>query len=241
MIATRFVGAALAALTLAASPASANVEITGYNYDPTDMGGGISVSSLGFAQYGSAGRIRATMQDLGTGATYSLLTFCIDATTGIYTYRPYAVEAGTTIVTDYAKQTMLAGLLANGNALIDGTADVTAKQEIAAALGLAVWEVIYDNGQWDVTNGNFTAYGDFAALVGRANSFLGLASSGAWTGDVNRLRALVAVNGDSQNQLFYAGGGAVPEPAVWGLMILGLGAVGATMRQRRTRMRLRYS
>ena len=211
MIATRFVGAALAALTLAASPASANVEITGYNYDPTDMGGGISVSSLGFAQYGSAGRIRATMQDLGTGATYSLLTFCIDATTGIYTYRPYAVEAGTTIVTDYAKQTMLAGLLANGNALIDGTANVTAKQEIAAA------------------------------LAGRANSFLGLASSGAWTGDVNRLRALVAVNGDSQNQLFYAGGGAVPEPAVWGLMILGLGAVGATMRQRRTRMRLRYS
>ncbi len=46
----------------------------------------------------------------------------------------------------------------------------------------------------------------------------------------------VQVNGHSQANGFYSGVlnfGAVPEPAVWGLMILGFGAVGAGLRRRK--------
>jgi hypothetical protein len=38
-----------------------------------------------------------------------------------------------------------------------------------------------------------------------------------------------------------AGGGAVPEPATWALMILGFGAIGGAMRRRRAAIRVRFA
>ena len=35
--------------------------------------------------------------------------------------------------------------------------------------------------------------------------------------------------------------GAVPEPTTWALMIAGFGMIGAAMRRRRTRVRVRYA
>ncbi|TNE40347.1 MAG: PEP-CTERM sorting domain-containing protein [Sphingomonadales bacterium] len=40
----------------------------------------------------------------------------------------------------------------------------------------------------------------------------------------------------ASNAILYSTGGAVPEPATWAMMILGMGAVGAALRRRKTRV-----
>ncbi|MGZ3272555.1 MAG: PEP-CTERM sorting domain-containing protein [Caulobacteraceae bacterium] len=50
------------------------------------------------------------------------------------------------------------------------------------------------------------------------------------------LAADVFANGNTGNVGSTGGGGAVPEPATWGLMIMGVFAMGAAMRQRRKDM-----
>jgi PEP-CTERM motif len=85
-----------------------------------------------------------------------------------------------------------------------------------------------------VLTGNFNVYGDFVPLAGRANSYLALATSGAWSGDVARVRTLIDPTGASQNQVYLTAAtlGGVPEPTTWAMLIVGFGIIGAAMRRR---------
>jgi hypothetical protein len=222
-----------AALFAAATPAQAAVQIITAPYTPTEKYGGIKVNAIGFQQGGTAGRFKMTVQDLATLQEKSFFSFCVDVAVGVQGFVAYNDVAAALMFADPTKRAHLAALLANGNPLIDGAATDAEAQEIAAALALAVWEVVYDHYDsfYDVTAGNFSVYGDFDPLAARANGYLGNVLAGDWTGDANRLRGLQAVvAGSTQNQIYM--GGAVPEPDVWAMLILGFFAIGSALRRR---------
>lgn len=231
--------AGVAALA-AAAPASANVEVINYQYAPQSIYGGISVASLGFMEGGPTGRFSVDARDTVSGALSSFQTFCIDVTKGFFTYREYAVTGAAAAVPDATKRSQLAALLINGNPLIDSAGTVAESEEIAAAIGLAVWEIVYETGVtgYDVTTNNFSVYGDFLQSVsgrnvdGRANGYLANVLNGVWEGNPARLGALVAVNGDTQNQIFLTGAG-VPEPSTWLQMLAGFAFIGSALRRRK--------
>jgi hypothetical protein len=81
-------------------------------------------------------------------------------------------------------------------------------------------------------DGNFFIYGDFVPYQTTANQYLAQVESGVWTGDTARIRTLVSVTGNAQNQVFIA---AIPEPASWAMMVLGFGLIGSFMRRDKTR------
>ena len=92
---------------------------------------------------------------------------------------------------------------------------------------------------WSVLDNTLIKY----VTVKGANEFkvYELAGLGAVSGLVNTLD-LLTPNGRNQPNISHisfwtVGGGAVPEPAAWALMILGFGAVGATLRRRTATLR----
>jgi hypothetical protein len=240
MRALRWMMATAGALCLMMAPAQAEVEIVGHAYTPADLGGGISLQQpTPTSFYGVAGRFLVTTRDTNTGALDEFFTFCVDVLTGINTYVAYNDVAGDGLFADLTRRQHLAALLTFGNPLIDGAASVTEAQEIASALQIAVWEVVYDSpGSYDVSSGVFSVYGAFEPLVARSNSYLANLANGSWLGDERRLRGLRAVQpGSTQNQIYLTAEAAIPEPATWAMMILGFGVVGGALRRRRQAIR----
>ena len=82
-------------------------------------------------------------------------------------------------------------------------------------------------------------WGSFAPVsqsgsIGWSYAFSG---AGAWTTDIDVFPSNVVPNqgGDADMNIWaYAGGGNVPEPASWAMLIAGFGLVGAAMRRRAT-------
>ena len=238
--AVALIGAPAMALTL--MPTSATYALGG-------SGGGIHVGNLaayganGYNEYGPSGLIDFRGTIVGGGAAFSALTYCFDVTTGVFTNDPlhlFEQRTVTAFSTNAVKQQQIAGLLTGSAALMNAATTTAQKDSIAVATGLAVWELTYETGTsgYSVTGvsplvgtGNFYNYGDFIPAEATANVYLANVMSGAWTGDASRVVTLISLDGSSQNQVFLAA--AVPEPATWGLMIVGFGAVGMTLRRRR--------
>lgn len=224
---------AAATFGFAALPAQAAVQVTAYQYSPPALGGGIALDSAGYADYGTAGRFLATIQDLTTLNSYLQYTFCLDVLRGFYTYSPYADVAMSSIITNPGQQNALAGLLTYANGVIDGAGSPAASGLAAAAFGLAIWEVVYEaSGPYNLTTGDFHIYGDFAAAGALANSYLGNIQNGSWTGNIADVRVLAATVGENQNQIYIRPAAPVPEPSTWALLLAGFGMVGAAMRRR---------
>lgn len=84
----------------------------------------------------------------------------------------------------------------------------------------------------------------FGALVGRINGVyqtLGANFSGpAWATGELELFYWDSNAGDNSGQIAFNIGG-VPEPATWGMMILGFGAVGGALRYRRRKTSVAYA
>jgi PEP-CTERM motif len=220
---------------LSVSPASAAIELTGWSNDPGASYGGISVLSLGYQQGGSAGRFSVEARDTITFAPSTFYAFCIDVTTDLLTYRPYAISTLVPGLTDAGKRAQVAALMTNSGSVLNALTSQADKDASSAAFQLAIWEILYESTQsgYSVANGNFSVYYDFDPLISLTNGYLANVESGLWTGDASTLRALVAQNGDTQNLVYQVATNAVPEPASWALMILGFGFVGAALRRRR--------
>jgi hypothetical protein len=238
---------AAAALLAVATPASAStvVDLTAVPYGAGGAGGGIHVGSLGVAGYGPTGRFDVSGTFVGSLAPFIARTFCIDVTTPFYTTanaNRFAIQSLAAFSADPVKQAQVAALLLNTQALIDSAPNAGAREVAAVATGLAVWEILYEPGTvgYSVSDGmpgsgNFFAYGDFNRFQATANSYLANVENGSWTGSTMRLRTLVSVTENSQNQIFIA---SVPEPGTWTMLIGGFALIGAALR-RRTRLATR--
>jgi hypothetical protein len=151
-------------------------------------------------------------------APVSYLSYCVDL------LHPLGVP-GTYTITSLAslwnytptKALNLTKLLANTNA-------TTAEE--SAAVQLAVWEIVFDNST-SASGGAFSmAGGTSAGAVAQANLWLG--QLGGWT--TQGRTALLLYSDTNQSQVFLT---PVPEAATWGMMIVGLGVVGASLRRRK--------
>ena len=230
--------AAAAGLAMIASPALAQpVTITNVAFNPGAVTG--TIKSTPFNGAVNIGQFQFTGTLGGSGAPFSALTYCIDLTKfvslGNVNYTDYTIVPISSVGTiSSAKAGALNALLTNSLSLLAGATGQTAIN-ISAARQMAVWEILYETGaNWSVTDANsaFSIGGSGAPLTAAqslANSYLSNVASSSWTasGDY-QLRVLNSPT--RQSQVFLA---AVPEPATWAMMIMGFGAIGATLRRRR--------
>jgi hypothetical protein len=230
------------------SPASAAdlVDITAHTYGAGGQGGGIRVVSLGVAEYGPTGRFDLSGNYAGSIASFMAQSFCFDVTKGLFDFAPdnqFEIKSLAAFSSNVNKQKQVAALLLNTQALIDGALNTTDRDFAAVATGIAIWEILYETGTsgYSVSgtgaaigggDGNFYTYGDFSPYQATANQYLAKVESGEWTGATWRIKTLVSVFGNAQDQLIIT---AVPEPATWAMMMLGFGAIGATLRRRKTK------
>lgn len=165
-----------------------------------------------------------------------LFSYCIDLytpmSTGTYTY-----VTGSTLIPDATRRDLLGALLSNTAGLLAGATGNQATV-ISAATQMAVWEIVYETASYpfNVTGGDFrvgnfqTGPGDanLSASQSLANTYLSNATSGQWQlAAGSQLRYLFGDN-VRQSQVYVA---AVPEPATWGMMILGFGLLGGLLRR----------
>jgi hypothetical protein len=233
-------GVAGAALACGAMPASAAIVFDSITYSPESRFGGFNLTPAISTNTGSTGRFAASGTDLATNSRVSFLSYCIDIATGFASYNNYEVRSLSTVISDTIKRQQLAALILNADPLISTAASMTEAEEIAAAIGLAIWEIIYEDRTigYDVSDGAgaFSVWGDFVPLTTRTNSYLTNVTTGEWTGDASRLSALVSVDGTSQNQVFILS--PVPEPSTWAQLTFGLAIVGTAIRRRRRKFAL---
>ncbi len=224
------------------------IDVTAHPYGAGGQGGGIRVVSLGVAEYGPTGRFNLSGNAVATLAGFNAQTFCFDVTKGLFDFSPdNRFEIGTLAAfsSNSIKQNQVAALLLNTQPLIDGAANTAARDLAAVATGLSIWEILYETGTTGYSvsgqnaatgNGNFFTYGDFSPFQATANLYLGKVESGEWTGSTSRIRTLVSVTGQAQNQLFIA---AIPEPSTWAMMVVGIGLLGWAPRRRPASLTLR--
>ncbi len=223
--------AALAAVVLAVSPVTAQaatVMINSTVFDPGSRPGTVHVVSNSYNRNTNIGRFQLTGTDTMSGDPVSFLTYCVDLFhtlgAGVFTTQSLA-----TYVADPVRRANLANFITNADALVGS--NVTN----SAAAQMGVWEILYENGTgYDVNSGNFWVNnGNAGSVAARAlaNTWLNNVTSGAWTQVAGR-NVTVLYNAQNQSQVFV---GRVPEPAAWGMMLMGFGFIGAALRRSRVR------
>lgn len=224
---------------MAASNASAQaVTVTNVAFTPGSVTGTIH-SSLYNGDAG-IGRFEFKGNYVSGGAPLDILTYCIDLAHSVslgnvnynsYTIIPIASYASMTS----AKANALNALLTNATPLLNSAAGQTAIN-ISAATQMAVWEIMFETQPaWSVTNASSALYltGSGSPLTtaeSLANTYLGNVANNSWA--VNNAYDLkVLYSPTQQSQVFLTP--SVPEPATWGMLVLGFGLVGGALRTRR--------
>lgn len=115
----------------------------------------------------------------------------------------------------------MSGLARLGASLFkSGASDLSARMP---AIQAAIWNVEYN-----LTASNFSN----PDALGYYNTYLARSFSGASVPGLTATNAQGQIIGGQQGQMLAAGTG-VPEPAAWGMLIVGFGAVGTMARRRR--------
>lgn len=234
----------LAAAAIAAaipSAASASVTITSIAGSPgfatgkvIYTPGGIGGSASRTSQDLNIGRMRLSGVDNTTLAAVSFDTYCID----IFHYiQNGSFDLQAFSMADPLKENQIKRLLSATAGFIDAAAGAASKRDVSAAIQMAVWEIVNESGTSGYSlSGGLFQIGTTGSVVPSARSiaqgYLNNLDSYTATGS-HSYRMLAAVNPVSnQRQIFLAAAG-VPEPSVWGLLILGFGTIGGAMRRRR--------
>ncbi|MEO5938909.1 MAG: PEPxxWA-CTERM sorting domain-containing protein [Sphingomonas sp.] len=238
---TKFLAlAAAAGLMMAASGASAQaVNITNVAFAPGSVTGTIHSSAL-TGDVG-IGRFEFKGTYVNGGAPLDILTYCIDlahsVSLGNVNYSSYTIipiSAMATIST--AKANSLNALLTNATPLLNAATGQNAIN-ISAATQMAVWEIMFETQPtWSVTNTSSALYvtGSGSPLTtaeSLANTYLGNVANNTWTNN-NGFELKVLYSATQQSQVFAVP--SVPEPATWGMLLLGFGLVGGALRHRRS-------
>ena len=227
---------AAAATTLAwATPALATtITVTSAPFAPGAMWGGVTVGTPALSTGLEAGRFQFSGFQVGSPATlFSQSTYCVDLFTSLYTSINFDIMALSAVVPTVDRQNRIAGLLVNSANLFNAATTDAQRNLIGAATQVSVWELVYETvGQpLTVSSGNFSVFGDFVPAVSVvANGYL----ANNWMASPTLVSSLVAVNRQSQNQIFL-NAPAVPEPATWLSMLFGFGFVGTFLRRKNGR------
>ena len=168
----------------------------------------------------------------GSGDPVSLLTWCIDL---FGTLQP-----GTFTATDIAHSGFDAGKLTQVATFLEHAQPLAVDNNSAAAVQLGVWEILYeDSGSWNTASGTFYSP-RLPAVSGIANTWLSALASNDWRPDPSLRLEVLVPDGINQAQVRLVAApqriGSVPEPATWGMMLIGFALAGAGMRRRRTQI-----
>lgn len=160
-------------------------------------------------------------------ANQSFLAYCIEITQSLVNF---GTDYTTTTPAGYgwsnARQTDIAKLF-NVGYLSSLTSTVK-----SAGFQLALWEMVYDSGTYNLASGNFTGSSGNAGVITHANAYLAAAAAGT----TGHGQFTVWQSPTAQNYLQFQ----VPEPGSLAL-IAGLGMVGFALRTRATRLETRRS
>lgn len=239
--------AAAAGMMFAASTASAQaVKVTNVAFTPGSVTGSVHSpvmnGDVGVGQFEFKGNYISNNQ------AFDILTYCIDlahtVSLGNVNYTSYSVipiSSYTGMTT--AKSNALNALLTNTKGLLAAATGQNAIN-ISAATQMAVWEIMFETQPaWSVTNSasafymttpggsssqNATALTNAETL---ANTYLSNVKNNTWT--VNNAYTLKVLYSANQQSQVFLDTAAVPEPATWGMMVIGFGLVGGALRSRR--------
>lgn len=235
------VGGALIAACLPAA-ASASVKITAVSgspsyetgkviYTPGGIGGNAGTTSAQLY----IGRNRLTGVDLATNAAVAFDAYCIDIfnwlKTGVFDIQTFTLANAT-------KADQLKTLLGVTDGYIAAAATAAAKQDTAAAIQMAVWEIVNEAGTsgYSLGTGLFRIGTDYGTVVpnarGMAQGYLD--ALGGWSLPTGKaFRMMTAVNPVSNQRQVFMTTAPVPEPATWAMLIAGFGVVGGALRRTR--------
>jgi hypothetical protein len=232
--------AAAAGMMMAASGASAQaVNVTNVAFTPGSVNGTIHSSAL-TGDVG-IGRFEFKGTYVSGGAPFDIFTYCVDlahsVSLGNVNYNSYSAMPLSALPSiTVAKANSLNALLTNAAPLLAGASGQNAIN-ISAATQLAVWEIMFETQPaWSTTNSSSAFYvtGSGSPLTtaeSLANTYLGNVASNSWAVN-NSYQLQLLYSPSQQTQIFLTP--SVPEPATWGMVILGFGAVGGALRRRRS-------
>ncbi|WP_293680357.1 PEPxxWA-CTERM sorting domain-containing protein [uncultured Phenylobacterium sp.] len=259
--ATAFLKSALPAAAFACGLAAANPgQATAYFFQSASMDTSRTAHIYGpggFHEYAYIAPVKFTAYE-GTGATpqtgalsgpFDMIGFCLDIfhnislgplnlkyddTYELTTNSEYLSNAapftGATLLTQ--PQIAQVGQLVNYGSLLyaNGPSSADTLNRLAGLQG-AIWQVI--NPGYTVVSGNVALDGYIATYTG-ANYASSLTGYGPVGTDITFLTETGKYGTLSAHQSF--GFAAVPEPGTWGLLIVGFGLMGATLRRSRPRL-----
>ncbi len=236
----RLLIAALAIGVAVPSAAQASVTINSITGNPGFQTGRIIYTPGGIggvagntAQNLYIGRIRLTGFDNTSMAGVTFDAYCIDifnwAQKGTFELQAFSLA-------DPVKQAQVKKLLGHTAGFIDAAGTNAQKQDISAAIQMAVWEIVNEGGTtgYSLDGGLFQVGTNYGTVLGGSRSLAQtyLNDLAGWANPTGfKYTMMTAINpANNQRQVFLA---PVPEPSTWALLIAGFGVVGGAMRTRR--------
>jgi hypothetical protein len=216
---------AAAAVTLAAmGPASAqlNVTLTGFTNGYANVGNTLT----GVVPVGQ-------MRGLLNGVAFE--TYCTDLYETVYLNQPYSNYFYAPTDSAHGLTSSQASMIGRLYSVADagGAVQVNSLDE-SVAFQLAIWEVLYETGAYNLNAGSFHATtGGNANQRSLANHWLAAASSlGSSQFNVVRIASIDSLGQQNGRQDLVVAT-PVPEPSTYALLAAGLGVVGFVARRRR--------
>lgn len=204
------------------------------------IGGTVNVASESVSEGAAIGRINLHGLRAATNTIGDLPVFCVDVTdwlgNGNFIEKPLSyftqgVGSAQVLYTSTQISNMFKFMVYSEQ---QGISDPLT----SAAAQLGIWEILNESGtSWDLNSGNLsvTLWGGPDA-VSLANSWLGAFQSTSVAsyqlhlldpGHGNQLQAFVTHTFGGQSTL------PVPEPATWGMIVVGFGLLGSALRRRK--------
>ncbi|HMI18032.1 MAG TPA: PEPxxWA-CTERM sorting domain-containing protein [Sphingomonas sp.] len=219
----------------------------GYTYiDPAtgSINGTIHFAGNEGGEGAAVGRILLTGVDASNNAV-SMPVYCIDVADwlapGVFTKQALSSLSFTT-----AQQTAIVKFITYGDAQVNAASGFT-KTLLSAATQLGVWEILNEapSTSWNVLSGTFSAsaYGSDTTILSaaaQANSWLNLLTANTLPTIPGQTLSVLNPGGGNQSQVYITARGGddnielgVPEPATWGMIVVGFGLLGAALRRRK--------